>query len=232
MGWEELCSKRALLVIIVWIWMFLGSIGTIALIAYVKGVPLVFEQIINMLSNEPYLASYGEVVGVGGLPLIITMLCKDGLKMYGLRREKLVRSILLSIPLIAVIFALRITLGDMEFEKFSLQFPYNIWYAILGALAYGPLEVFFITWLIVNTDYIFNGLSKTISPGLLVTVLFFGLSHIVLSPQGGIMNAIRVSIYFLILGSIFKYTKNSVGPIIAWTLINGQVLYLTIGCLT
>ncbi len=120
----------------------------------------------------------------------------------------------------------------MEFEKFSLRFPYNIWYAILSALAYGPLEAFFITWLIVNTDYRFNGLSKTISPGLLVTVLVFGLSHIVLSPQGGIMNAIRVSIYFLILSSIFKYTKNSVGPMIAWTLINGQVLYLTIGCLT
>ncbi len=95
MGWEELCSKRALLAIIVWVWMFLGSISTIALIAYVKGVPLVFEQIINMLSNEPYLASYGEVVGVGDLPLIITMLCKDDLKMYGLKREKLVRSMLL-----------------------------------------------------------------------------------------------------------------------------------------
>lgn len=45
-------------------------------------------------------------------------------------------------------------------------------------------------------------------------------------------NAARVTIEWLILGMIFKQTGNSLGPIIAWTLINGQVLLLATGCLT
>ena len=53
--------------------MFLGSLATVILVAYIKGVPLVIKQSINMLDKEPYLASYAEVVGIGGLPLIISL---------------------------------------------------------------------------------------------------------------------------------------------------------------
>ena len=113
-----------------------------------------------------------------------------------------------------------------------MEFPYNVWYAFLGVFAYGPLEVFFIIWLIVNTDKIFGSLEKMISPGLLITVLVFGLSHVILSPQGGLPNAVKVTIIFMLLGLIFKYTKNSIGPMIAWAIINGQVSYLLVGCLT
>ncbi|WFO74604.1 hypothetical protein J4526_05850 [Desulfurococcaceae archaeon MEX13E-LK6-19] len=202
------------------------------MIAYIKGVSMNFNEIINMLNNEPYLASYAEVVGMGGLPLVFTLFCKDEPQIYGLRREGMLMSLALSLPLIAINILARILYGSPRFESFNLLFPYNIWYAFLGVFAYGPLEVFFVIWLIVNTDLVFKSIGKVFSPGLLITVLVFGLSHIVLSPQGGIVNAISVTITWLILGLVFKYTKNSIGPMIAWTLINGQVFYLLIGCLS
>jgi len=229
---REQRNKCVLLVLIVWLWSIIGSIFTLALIAYVKGVPLDLERLIDMLSKEPYLASYGEVVGVGGLPLLISLTRRDSPEMYGLRRQGLLKSLALSIPPAIAILVARIAYNDLSFEGFGLSFPYNVWYAVLGVLAYGPLEVFFVVWLIVNTDNILNTLEKIVSPGLLVTVLIFGLSHMLLSPQGGLFNAIKVTIIFVTLGLIFKYTKNSIGPMIAWTLINGQVSHLLIGCLT
>jgi len=144
----------------------------------------------------------------------------------------LLKSVAASIPLAIIILLLRALYGGLNISNFNLRFPYNIWYAILGFFAYGPLEVFFTIWLIVNTDIIFHGLEKVFSPGLLITVLIFGLSHVFLSPRVGILNAIHVAAEWLILGLIFKYTKNSIGPMIAWTLINGQVAYLVAGCLT
>jgi len=212
--------------------MFLGSILIALLIAYVKGVPATFSEIINMFNGEPYLASYVEAVAVGGLPLALTILCKDGFQVYGLRKDGLLKSVAASIPLAIVILLLRALYGGMNISSFNLRFPYNIWYALLGVFAYGPLEVFFTIWLIVNTDIIFHSLEKLFSSGLLITVLIFGFSHIFLSPQAGIVNAIHVAAEWLILGLIFKYTKNSIGPMIAWTLINGQVAYLVTGCLT
>ena len=225
-------SKYALLILIVWVWVFLGIVATITLIAYVKGVSLDFKELINMLSKEPYLASYGEVVGIGALPLLISLIRKDNPEMYGLGRKGLLKSLALSLPPAVAISIARIMHGDLSIEGFSLRFPLNIWYAVLGVLAYGPLEVFFVVWLIVNTDIVLNSTKKVISPGLLITVLVFGLSHVLLSPQGGLLNAIKVTAIFMGLGLIFKYTRNSIGPMIAWTLINGQVSYLLVGCLT
>ena len=75
---RRFCSKRTSLVILVWAWMFLGSILTALLIAYVKGVPATFSEIIDMFNGEPYLASYVEVIAVGGLPSALIILCKDG----------------------------------------------------------------------------------------------------------------------------------------------------------
>lgn len=231
-GLKHFYRRQAVLVILVWIWMFLGSILVILLTAYIKGVSVNFDRIVDMLNKEPYLASYAEVVGVGGLPLAITLFRRDNLQIYGLQRKGTISSMLLSIPLAIVIFVLRFFYGGLSISSFNLQFPYNIWYATLGAFAYGPLESFFVIWLIVNTDSIFKSLREKFSPGLLITVVIFSLSHIILSPQAGIANVIRVAIEWLILSLIFEYTKNSIGPMFAWTLINGQVFYLVTGCLT
>lgn len=119
----------------------------------------------------------------------------------------------------------------MAYTHFGLSFPLNLFYALLAVLVYGPLEVFFIIWLIVNTDEDLKWDRKQVlSPGLLITITVFGLSHLILSP-GEVLNAVKVMVELLILGLIFKYTKNSIGPMIAWTLINHQVLYRVMGCL-
>ncbi|RLG82143.1 MAG: hypothetical protein DRO09_00930 [Thermoprotei archaeon] len=226
------CGRRGLLVLIVWAWLFAGLLATTVLIACVRGVPLVIEHLIDMLGREPYLASYAEVVAVGGLPLAISLVCRDDFRVYGLARKGLERSLAVSVPPALAVLVVRTMLEGVSPRSFNLQFPYNAWYATLGVLAYGPLEVFFVVWLTVNTDYALNSLKRTLSPGLLITALAFGLSHIAISPQGGLVNAVKVTVIFFILGLIFKYTKNSVGPMVAWTLINGQVQHLLLGCLT
>ncbi|MCD6428440.1 MAG: hypothetical protein J7L12_02345, partial [Desulfurococcales archaeon] len=101
--------------------------ATTILMAYIKGIPLIIEQLIDMLNKEPYLASYAEVVGIGGLPLIISLICRDDFRMYGITRENLGRSPALSIPLVLTLLVLRILHGVINFKSFNLQFLYNIW---------------------------------------------------------------------------------------------------------
>ena len=92
------------------------------------------------------------------------------------------------------------------------------------------MEVFFVIWLIINTDFTLKS-ERHLSPGLVVTIVIFDLSHLLSAPKAGYTNAISVKVTFLILGLVFKYTKNSIGPMIAWTILNGQVRYLIAGYL-
>ena len=104
-----------------------------------------------------------------------------------------------------------------------LGFPWNLWYALLGIFAWGPLEVFFVMWLITNTDQIFNDSDRVVSWGFIITVIIFGLMHILTT---SVYNAFYTGIIFLILALIYKYSRNAIGPMVAWTLINGQVWYI------
>ncbi len=118
-------------------------------------------------------------------------------------------------------------------ESFGLSFPLNLYYAVLGVLAYGPLEVCFVVWLIVDTERALREHGdKILSKGLVLTVVVFGLMHLALSPKAGVLNALSVTVTFMILGAIFKYIKNSIGPMTSWTLVNGMVTYLVLGCLS
>ncbi len=225
---------RGLLVLVTWAWTFVGSALAALALALVGGAPPTFEGIASLLNSRPYLASYLEIVGVGALPLAFSLLCRDSPQLYGLRRECLARSLALSVLLATpwlVPKAIAFFRGGLEYRSFGLSFPYNLWYALLGIFAYGPLEVFFVVWLIVNTDIALGSSRKRISPGLIITTLAFGLSHVITSPQAGVLNALSVALEFFLLGLVFKYTDNSVGPMVAWTLTNGQVLRLAISCL-
>jgi len=224
------CEKRTILILIVWVWLFLGMPLTAILLAYIKGLEPNINGVINMLSSEPYLSSYLEFICAGGLPLAITLLCRENFSIYGLRRKNLRKSVILSLIYAAFILIPKIIYGNFRYTSFKLPFPLNLWYAFLSILSYGPLEIFFITWLIVNMDCVFNSLEKIISPGLIITILVFGLSHVVFA-RGGIVNAISVTINFFVLGLIFKYTGNSIGPMISWTITNGYIIYLVAGCL-
>jgi len=188
-------SKHALLVLVVWLWMFVGSITTIVLITCIKDVSLDPKQIIDMLNREPST---------------ITTTCNS----YTSNNVSMM-----------------LVCSDLSFRRFNLEFPYNIWYVVLGILSYGPLEVFFVIWLIVNIDDIFNSREKIYSPGLLITVWFLDYRTYFFHLRG-LLNVIKVTVVSIVLGLVFKYTKNSIGSMIAWSLINGQVLYLLVGCLT
>ncbi|NOY99663.1 MAG: CPBP family intramembrane metalloprotease [Chloroflexi bacterium] len=60
--------------------------------------------------------------------------------------------------------------------------------------------------------------------GLIITVTIFGLTHIATTQS--LYNAAYTGAIFLVLGLIYKSSRNAIGPMLAWTLINGQVWYL------
>ncbi len=92
----------------------------------------------------------------------------------------------------------------------------------MGVVANGPLEAFFVIWLIAKTDQLLGGAGRVVSGGLILVSVGFGLVH-VLSTQD-ITNALHVGVIFFSLGWIFRYTGNSIGPMLGWTLINGMSL--------
>ena len=203
--------------------MFVGALIAVSILAYIYGEPAS-----SLLYSKPYLSSYVQMIGLG-FPLMASLVCGDDPRLYGLRREGLAKSMALSA---APALALRVLWGIPPSVKgYGLAFPFNILYALLAVAAYGPLEVFFAVWLIVNTDKVIKTGRRTLSPGLLATTLTFGLIHLVTAPRGGLPNAVTVAIEFTALGLVFKYSGNSVGPMAAWTLINGQVIRLLLGSL-
>jgi membrane protease YdiL (CAAX protease family) len=163
---------------------------------------------------------------VGLVPVLFTVLSKEDVSKYGVKREGFMLSTVPSVLFVFVVYGLSYFLGgqliSFEFPQFQLSFPWNLWYVFMGLLAYGPLEVYFIIWLIENTDRVWGWDGRPFSTGVGVTVAAFALMHI-LSTRS-LINSVNVSIIFLFFGLVYKYTGNSVGPMIAWTLVNRQAL--------
>lgn len=213
-------------VIATWVWFFVGAALTVLIILAIQGVQLASAS--EVLAGErAYLVVYVEIVSVGLLPLLFTLFCRDELAQYGLARQGLAKSLLLSSLFVVVMFGFGYLMtGRLMTDSrptLHLGFPWNLWYALLGIIAWGPLEVFFFVWLVVNTDNIFKSRIKAIPWGLIVTVLLFALMHILTTD---VRNAIYTGAIFLVLGLIYTYTRNVIGPMIAWALINGQVWYI------
>ncbi len=231
-------------VIATWVWWFAGGALTVLLILAIQGVSLASAT--QVLGEKRYLAVYIEIVSVGLLPVIFTLICKDDLTQYGLTRKGLARSILFSMLFVAAMFGWAyLTRGQLMTDDrppLQLAQPWNIWYAVLGILAWGPLEVFFVAWLITNTDQIFKksqnpkpvvsevepsqilkDSNRLISPGLIITIIGFGALHVLTT---NVYNAFYTGGIFLVLALIYKGTQNVVGPMLGWTLINGQVWYI------
>jgi membrane protease YdiL (CAAX protease family) len=214
-------------VITTWVWFLVGAALVILIILAVYGLDL--ATALEVLWEKRYLAAYIEIVSVGLLPLVFTLICKDDPTQYGLGRKGLAKSLLLSGLYVAGLFGFALLsrgqlMSGIEPPNFHLNFPWNLWYVALGVFAWGPLEVFFVTWLITNTDQIFKNENRTMSWGLIVTVVIFAMAHILTTQS--IYNAFYTGWIFFVLGLIYKYTKNSIGPMIAWTVINGQIWFM------
>ncbi len=187
-----------------------------------------FSTARQIFADHSYLTTYFEIAGVGLIPVLFSLIGKDDPARYGFMRKGLLKSILLSV-LFVILHAVYsyFTSGvwiNFESHAFGLDFPANIWYGLLGIFAYGPLEVFFFMWLVDNTSQLIKTKKNANLWGLLITSFAFGLMHII-STQS-IANALTVSVIFFILGLIRNFSRNIAGPMIAWTLINGQVFYL------
>ena len=213
-------------VITTWVWFLVGAALVILIILAVYGLDL--ATALEVLWEKRYLAAYIEIVSVGLLPVVFTLICKDDPTQYGLGRKGLAKSLLLSGLCVAGLFGFAFLsrgqlMSGIEPPNFHLNFPWDLWYVALGVFAWGPLEVFFVTWLITNTDQIFKNENRTMSWGLILTVVIFGMTHILTT---SIYNAFYTGWIFFVLGLIYKYTKNSIGPMIAWTVINGQIWFI------
>ncbi|MCS7363952.1 MAG: hypothetical protein NDF54_00745 [archaeon GB-1867-035] len=57
-------------------------------------------------------------------------------------------------------------------------FPYNVLFSFLSAFSYGPLEVFYMVFLVVGFDQAFKSSSRIISKGVIAASILFGLLHI------------------------------------------------------
>jgi len=188
------------------------------------------ERLYLILLEKPYLASYIELVFVGLLPFLLTLICGENLAEYGFRRENIGKSLFYSLPLALIVAWLR----GFPAKGYGLTAPWNVYYAVLNLLAYGFLEVFFVVWLIENTDRLLRSESFP-SEGSIGVPVIFGLSHVLWAIHGdlaaAVVNAFAVTFVFIYLGVIYKYTGNIAGFIIAWTLMNRQSLLSAIQCL-
>jgi len=176
--------------------------------------------------DHSYLQAYFEAMVAGLIPLLFVLIRKEDVSVYGIRRDNLIPSIVLSLVVVAGHWVeLFFRLGEW-FPHGSLgidlSFPANVWYALVGIISNGPLEAFFLIWLLVKIDQITGNEEKTISWGLIIAAVFFGLFHII--STGSLPNALRVTIIYLTLSLIFKGTRNGIGPLLGWTLINGMTL--------
>jgi hypothetical protein len=185
----------------------------------------------SALAQQPSLALIpilSEIVLVGLLPIVFSILRRDKAAEYGITGKGLLVSLVLSGGVVLVYFAyLSIRLGHLTT---SIRLPGlhqltvgNALFASLGLVAYGPLEVFFVVWLIHNTDRIFKTESNTWSWGLLLTIAIYGLLHSF--SQGA--NALVIAAEMLALGLVFKSTRNSIGPMLAFMLMNEYAWFLT-----
>lgn len=153
--------------------MFLGAFTISMIILYIiKGSWITdIDSLFNLLYERPYLASYIELTAISGLQLTIYLFCKDNFSAYSLRKDNTLWSLILVVIPAAILLSLRLIQGSgMAYTHSDLSFPLNLFYALLAVLVYGPLEVFFVIWLIVNNDEALKWDSKKIlSPDLLIS---------------------------------------------------------------
>ncbi len=220
--------NRKFQIVSTWVWNAIAAFLVIMIVAVAApGVGLNDEA----LSDKPALAILpilSEIVAAGLLPVQYTFLRKDRPAIYGLSKTNLARSLLLSIPVV-LLYLVFIALGLDRFPSIDwagIHFSnlLGLPLAILAILAYGPLEVFFVIWLIQKTDELFNSRERLLSPGLILTTVIYGALHAI--SQGSY--ALVITAYFLAMGIIYKYSSNSIGPMLAWTIINKFIWFLVV----
>jgi hypothetical protein len=184
-------------------------------------------SIAHGLFRQPYFSSYFEILLAGLIPVLFTIFGREKWSQYGLTSRGFAKSLVWSLVFVAVSYSYsKLSTGHwISFGTLvsGLSVPAKVSYALLGIFAYGPLEMFFFVWLVCNTEQIFHGRSGSFLLSLTITAILYGLLHFIFQ---GFLALLDVSVTFFVLGLIFRWTQNSIGPMIAWTLLNAQVWFL------
>lgn len=177
------------------------------------------------LRAYPWVMLAYALVGIGALPVLLSLAAHEDCKTYGLGRTGLRGSLVASAAFVAFVLLMAAAFGQARLPSpadAALHFPLTVVYAALATLAWGPLEVFFVIWLVVNADRFLASRERIVSRGLVLTLALFWVLHLV-AARGGVGNATAVTVIFLVLGAVFGRTRNAWGPMLAWTFLNPQV---------
>ncbi len=214
-------------VIATWGWNFVGNFLVIALATILLPDNITVDQ--QAMQANPRLALIpiaGEIIAAGLLPVLFAIFGRENLAEYGLQMKGFGKGLILSVLAVAILAGAAL-LGIGNYGPISLSGlkAEPIWHFlsfVAGAFAYGPLEVFFVIWLVRSTDHIFHSEDKILSRGLVITILIYGLLHAF--SQG--FYSIVIAARYLAFGLIYKATGNSYGPMLAGTVTNEYVWFL------
>jgi hypothetical protein len=211
---------------------------TVWLVSFV--FPPIVYGIFSSTIGFDYLKSHAYIFGtllefflVGFLCILLAVLNNDSRSVFGFTSKGLLKSLTIGLVLIAIHSSIRYALGlpivgsnlDAFTQSLAQPFPYNIGFSLFCGFAYGPLEVFYIIFLVVRFDRAFDTpQSKIASKGTIVTTLLWALPHILNSmvqgPTAALFQVAKLVVTGLILIVAFKYTKSSIGSMLYWTFAN------------
>ena len=206
-----------------WLWLFLLPLSLMGILVGILNLEL--NSIMAWWREHQYYQGYFEALTTGLLPLIFVWLKQEKPACYGVHLENLAKSILLSLLFVGIFLLYEyfktdnwINHSDIAGELGVLP---TIWYTVWGVIANGPLEVFFYIFLLEKTDDVFNSGEALLSKGFWIITTLHALDHVITTQS--LSNALNVFVIFFFLGLIYRYTKNALGPMLGWTLINGMV---------
>lgn len=216
-------------VTITWIWNVVGVffVGIIAILILPSGYSLTNDTLKLFPDLMPILI-IGEFFTTGFLAILFAFINKDKFSTYGLTKTGLAKSVVISAILAGGFMLIRFlitgSLLDPEINGLNAN-AFNVFFSILLVLFYGPLEVFFVIFLVEITDRHFQRKGKEqkglFTKGLIITTLIYGLLHMI--SQG--VYSFAIALCFLVLALVYRFTKNIIGPMIAWTMMNNSIWF-------
>jgi hypothetical protein len=126
-------------VIATWIWNGIAAFLVMGIVTVMLPSNVVVNR--EVMQQQPKLALIpiiAEIVAVGLLPIVFTLISKDKAAWYGLSREGLVKSLVLSALIVAAYFAVlslragQFTTG-ITVTDVHINTPWNLLFAITGA---------------------------------------------------------------------------------------------------
>lgn len=201
-------------------------------------IPTIYA--LSVMGYSGFLETHLYIVGtvleflfLGFFSLLIALIDHDPRDFYGLTLRGGSRSLTLGITLVLLRAAVRYAAGNAPFQlgllaftqSLAQPFPYNAVFAVFTAFTYGPLEVFYITFLVAKLDKGFKtGSEKVLTRGVLVGTFLWAVIHLNNAVFLGLIWAVEQVgsnfVYGVILMSISKYSNCSLGPVLSFTITN------------